>query len=83
MKINDLSVEQMGRGLAVCEKTNDGTNTFGRRRDKGDCGMYHHATADRAASNTCTVYTAITQIHTQAITQIHNYKHTYCREIKR
>ena len=28
-------------------KTNDRTNTFGRRRDKGDCGMYHHATADR------------------------------------
>ena len=41
------SKSMFGRCGVVYEKTNDGTNTFGRRRDKGDCGMYHHATADR------------------------------------
>ena len=66
-----------GRCGVVYEKTNDGTNTFGRRRDKGDCGMYHHATADMAASNTCTTtshkkHKQIQKHHTntQAKTQI-------------
>ena len=40
------------------------------QEDKGDCGMYHHATADRAASNTCTLYDTITKVHNQPNTQI-------------
>ena len=66
-----------GRCGVVYEKTNDGTNTFGRRRDKGDCGMYHHATADTAASNTCTSYDTITKVLDQPNTQIQTHKYKY------
>ena len=75
------SKSMFGRCGVVYEKTNDGTNTFGRRRDKGDCGMYHHATADMAASNTCTTtshkYTSKyknSTKNTEANTQIHKHE---------